>query len=353
MLKVAKPPSRLHLVATMALEADEASKGMSSYAKKFPKYKRTGNLHTDCEGESNRLLAMNIVEKLVGDPSLAGPINSWLEARQSQQTKAIEIQSGRWHVTYCYLEKLSKDWCAEFLTMLAGNTNPSVNMTLLNTIDSHDMQAIKRIFYFVSFTTPSTKLPRECLDKAVCSMTLQRRCQEVGSRIQVVGEAASSMGIVDWKKLGVYKLTFNDSSRCVSVTHVSGTTTSIPEHILIDTTYTLLHNELDMQATVKKGVAEYKLCEPFDINGLPWTLALDKKASHLKALAIEQAAALEVQKKAMQSSVVTGLSKPLQDAAQKRKQAIMEKARQSRAANPPKTRRTEISLQPGAASESA
>jgi len=239
------------------------------YAKKFPKYKRTGSLHVDCEGEAHRNAAMVVVDRLVRMPALAGPVKTWLDAREQQQARSNELKSGRWHETYCYLENLSKDWCTEFLAMLAKGTKSNVDIALLNSMDTHDATVIKKLFHFVAFTAPSTKLPRECLDKAVCSRTLKRRCTEVGDRIALVGDAVSSQGVVDWKKLGVYKLTFNEANKCVSVTHLSGATASVPDHIIVDTTYTLLGNDNDMTAFVKKGLAEYKLCELFVAKGKP------------------------------------------------------------------------------------
>jgi hypothetical protein len=294
-----------YLLAAMAAKKPlgEVPAGLCSYSKKFPKYKRTGNLHNDCEGEAFRVVAMTVVDELMKDLSLAGPMKSWLEGRKAQQSKASELKSGRWHETYCYLEKLSKDWCAEFLVMIAKNENTHLDSSLLNAIDHHDLTNLKKIFHLVTFTTPSTKLPRECLDKAVCSMVFQVRCKEVGDRVKLLGTAVSSTGIVDWKKLGVYSLTFNDKNLCVSITHISGTTATLPDHIIIDTSYTLLSNDNDMTAMVKKGVAEYKLCELFDPAGQPWTMALDKKASQLRKLAVDEAIKLEFAKSTMESRV--------------------------------------------------
>eukprot|EP00972_Heterocapsa_arctica_P033233 4889319-Heterocapsa_arctica.AAC.1 len=108
-----------------------------------------------------------------------------------------------------------------------------------------------------------------------------------------------------------------------------------------------------MAAMVKKGVAEYKLCELFDVTGQPWTLALGKKASQLRGMAVEESAKLEAAKNALQARVVSGGSKSLDDASQKRKAAIMENARAARAANPPMSRRVEVSLPPNATPKEA
>ena len=57
--------------------------GLSWYAKRFPKPKNTGNMHIDIEKQSERLQAMQVVEMLVKDASLAGPIAGLVAAASS------------------------------------------------------------------------------------------------------------------------------------------------------------------------------------------------------------------------------------------------------------------------------
>lgn len=79
------------------------------YADRFPKPKKTGKAHLDCELESHRAKCVEVVKRLIADPSQGTVLMGMLEAR-GRSTSCEKEESTRWHSTYCYLDKISKDW---------------------------------------------------------------------------------------------------------------------------------------------------------------------------------------------------------------------------------------------------
>eukprot|EP00975_Prorocentrum_lima_P057606 12079778-Prorocentrum_lima.AAC.1 len=57
------------------------------YAKKFPKPKKTGCIHQDCQADAERHIAMLVVDTLVKQPSMATCFHTWWQAKQRQDLK--------------------------------------------------------------------------------------------------------------------------------------------------------------------------------------------------------------------------------------------------------------------------
>lgn len=292
----------------------------------------------DCEFEAHRMKCVEVVARLVSQPQLGTVVMGMLEARDRTDNTEKE-ESTRWHSTYCYLDKISKDWCTEWMIKIAQSKGcPELNLDILNRVDMKDIGNIKRLFFLIA-ASPSTKLPRPCLDKLVCSSTLARRASQCGDRIKLVAACINAAGVVDWKRLGVYELTWQPGhiaegacKRCTGITHrPSKETASIPSHIVIDTSFELCGNESDFESRVKKGVAEYRLCDFFGKQGAPWSVQLDKKGVALHELSLEEEDKIMKARAQVTDESLTGSSKALEVAVTKRRQEVAERARAKRA----------------------
>lgn len=321
--------------------ADEGR--LCPYAARFPKPKKVGNPHANCEAEAQHDSAVFVVQCMVTDLSLAPLLKAYLESRRKHDSAKVEESQGRWHKTYMVLEKLSKEWVAEWLAVLSQEGDFPLTVSLLNRIDMQNSEHIKIIFHFVTFTSASTKLPREMLDKQVCGLALKRRAAELGDRISLVAVATASNGVIDFLKLGVYKLGFDDDGNATSITHIQGQVATIPEHIRIDKTFELIGNEHDLTAEVKKGPARFFLHDFFPKTSSPWVHVLDKKATHLVKLAQDSDLEVRTKNAEAQAGTVVG-KKVLTEATRERRIVIAEKARAKRAAAPAKRRKTVVSL---------
>lgn len=181
-----------------------------NYAKRFPKTNTAGGNAIDkLERKVQHETCVAVVEQMVLDPSLGSAIKNYLEQRRKQEESKQEETNGRFHHTYCYYEKISKEWMAQWLVMASQGGPHKIAMELLNKVDMQNIMDMRRLFYLVCGISGMTKLPRECLDKETCSKTMLRRCEELGRRIDKVSGCISASGIVDWARLGVYKITFN------------------------------------------------------------------------------------------------------------------------------------------------
>lgn len=83
-----------------------------------------------------------------------------------------------WNSTYMTVMKIPKYWRAEWLTRLysrAGFTEPAIK-----TIDAKDPSAVSWLFDFVTGIVPTTKVPREMIDKDVCDASFFKRSEALG-----------------------------------------------------------------------------------------------------------------------------------------------------------------------------
>lgn len=311
------------------------------YADRFPKPKKTGKAHVDCELESHRVKCVEVVKRLIADPSQGTVLMGMLEARD-RNTSTEKEESTHWHSAYCYLDKIGKDCCTEWMVRLASSKGcPEVNLDILNRVDMRDIGNIKRLVFFIIAAAPSTKLPRPALDNTVCAETLNRRAVQCGDRIKMVGACISAEGIVDWKRLGVYALVWETAppaagavKKCVKIVHrPSKTEAMLPSHILIDASFELSGNESDWESRAKKGVAEYRLCDFFRQAG-PAMGHPDRK----KGVALHMLAEEEEEEKIMKARAevvevgVSSATSALEASVNKRRQEVAERARATRAA---------------------
>lgn len=101
---------------------------------------------------------VEVVARLVSQPQLGTLVMGMLEARDRTGNTEKE-ESTRWHSTYCYLDKISKDWCTEWMIKIAQSKGcPELNLDILNRVDMKDIGHIKRLFFFLIAASPSTKL---------------------------------------------------------------------------------------------------------------------------------------------------------------------------------------------------
>lgn len=174
-----------------------------------------------------------------------------------------------------------------------------------------------------------------------------RRAQACGSRVQLMSKCIQADGRVDWRKLGVYHLHFDATTRrCTEILHrPSDTKATLPDHMLIDSSFELSAVESDFECRVRKGVAEYKLCEFFDRDGMPWAICIDRKGAALQLLADDEAGKVAKIQADLDASRVIGREEALQAFSTKRRQDAAAKARAKRApTNGAKRRRTLLRL---------
>lgn len=218
-----------------------------------------------------------------------------------------------------------------------------VTLPLLNMVDTADIMNIKRLFHYITATAPGTKLPRPCLDKAAYAATLIRRAQTCGQRIQLVSKCVQADGRADWRKSGVYCLHFDPATRrCTEILHRPGDTkATLSDYIWVGPTFELSAVESDFDCRVRKGVAEYKLCECFERDGIPWSLSIDRTGSTLQMLPEVEATNVAQIQADLDSSMVLGREEALQASSTKCRQEAAAKARAKRApTNGAKRRRT-------------
>ena len=124
-----------------------------------------------------------------------------------------------WHVTYMHVEKLPKYWRAEFL--VKHYSQHGCTEELVVRMDSKCSESINNVFDFVCGLTPTSKLPRSCLNKRVCDVSCKSRADAIGRATKAFFQGAiGSDGSIDWGRYGCYRVT--GTAETPIVIHTSG-----------------------------------------------------------------------------------------------------------------------------------
>lgn len=308
--------------------AADSRTSAANYVKRFPKASGAGASAIDkLELKVQHENCIYVVEAMVLDPSLGSTLKSYIDQRKQKEASRAEENSGRFHHTYCYFEKISKDWMTQWLSLASDGGHNLVSMELLNKVDMQNIMDIRRLFYLVCGISGL----RSSLASALTKRSVRVPCFVVVkswaaglTRSPLVSARTASL---IWGRLGVYKIVFNtETGKGASIEHISGTTQTIPDHVMIDRSFQLVANDSESSAEVAKGVARFRLQEFFPKESPVWRHQLDKKASHLIAIARTVEAEVLRIKEAHNREVVT-VAKGLEDATRERRAKIAAVAR--------------------------
>eukprot|EP00933_Yihiella_yeosuensis_P061080 TRINITY_DN63905_c0_g1_i1.p1 TRINITY_DN63905_c0_g1~~TRINITY_DN63905_c0_g1_i1.p1 ORF type:complete len:148 (-),score=52.49 TRINITY_DN63905_c0_g1_i1:12-455(-) len=118
-----------------------------------------------------------------------------------------------------------------------------------------------------------------------------------------------------------------DGDRCVEVVHIGGEKTKVPEHVVINQSFSLHENDLDHTARVELAPSKIMLVDLFAGTADFLQLELDKKPTQLKALASKVASDVQHATATTAKETVSDTSEGLQAAKAKRSTESLEKAK--------------------------
>lgn len=173
------------------------------------------------EAEENWRKKLKLLDILNSNPNEVDAALTWVTDRVcgfARKAREGERTTPCWPSTYMTVGKLPKYWRAEYL--VAELSSRGFSTERCRSIDQADPEDITRIFDFLHGVHGSTRLPRCCLDKFVCSSVFRERLNDLG-RAAAFMAALVRVGRVDWTQMGAYKLVKNSATQIV-IKHCDG-----------------------------------------------------------------------------------------------------------------------------------
>ena len=160
---------------------------LHEYANRYPKAVKSDNPVAYSEALGARADGMLVVDAMLKDDTLPKALVNFIKQRNFDKEKK-QTALGKWPSTYCYIEKLSKDWAADWivkydLSRPLHKGGIHITVLVLNAVDQNDKFAVKRIFHHLTATEGKDSLPREMLDKVVCQRAFNERAMWVETAI--------------------------------------------------------------------------------------------------------------------------------------------------------------------------
>ena len=189
----------LRMVKRSAVEVDGVK--LSAYAAKLPKARRTGDDAVDQAKVEQHKAMMKMIALMQDHPQLVHNQVASMQAAIEALKQPRVLSQGDWHDTYTTIKQLPKYFCAIMLISRVG-----LGKMLVDRIDFADSEhGVRSCFQFVAALDPNDHLPKELRNKRDTDMVLGQRIEEVG-RAASFRAAVSDTGVVDWAKLGCYRV---------------------------------------------------------------------------------------------------------------------------------------------------
>lgn len=274
--------------APLASPLKALSEDLTPYAKALPKLKRTGDAHTDNEGDMRRRSLMKTISRLQENPAVVLQVEQYVMKLLDPDTKTAAAQDDKWDRTVVSTMRLPKYWCAKWLAQNDTSTGTKLSQPILDLMDSKDTKNIKRLFNMVTMTLPTTPLPHKARDsKLLCSQLWTARLRELDDFLRGWCQKAvdPTTGIVNWTKGGAYTFHFNEAGVIETVEFLNGDRATVDVHM---TNAFSVRDPWDAWGAVacQGAVKEYVLHRFFlETNTGPYKYLLDKKGIHLTQLA--------------------------------------------------------------------
>lgn len=308
--------------------------GISPWAKKIPKVKKTGDVDKDLQLNIERDSLIYIMDTLAANPSLVMPTKGFMERELKKQAGAEKTKQGNYiggapfPADYKYLAKIPRYW---YTSWMVENSDGEITKDMASNLELADSAVLRRAFDFFTCTHSGHAWPQLALDRSVMSKMFAARSEECGPRLKGWwARAVRRDSTVDWSKGGAYTLLFDQATgRASRVKHVSGSTVDIPARINITADFSLVNGWSDSDAAAQLPPHEhYKLINFFtDETTPPLSIIMNKKAERLQTLAKECLDELDGQLRAVAEKVIRPGEQVLKVAHDQRRHSALAKAR--------------------------
>ena len=234
------------------------------------------------------------------------------------------------------VKSLPDPWIASWLVAI---TNGRITSTMCDKLHGADTSALVSLLCFACMRCPTLTLPKEMLNKLVCSRVLIKRYAAVGNRLQNFQNCITEEGTTNWVLARAFDFTWfgnTGDSRLGSIRYKYGPdpAVAIPAHYTITIkAYTLVEPWLDWMGMFSDGAASsLKLCDLFNKKESkgPWRFPYDKACKFLQEdiNAVKDALVVEAAAASAGVQVAVELTTAAEGATNKRK-ATLQKAREA------------------------
>lgn len=297
----------------------------------------------DLESWSGFRLKLKVLDIMDQHPEYCDAIHVFAEGKamgvgnvfsRGAAAKKKAMESPTWNITYCFFEKLPHYWRAEFL--VAELESKGLTEERVLAIEQRNSKNIDYLFDFFLAVHGRTSMPREMLNKEVCTIVCRRRMEQVGRATAGWLEAyIDNEGDIDWVRGGCYSFVRREvkneegNSKEVYIVHRgTGDSVEYPRGNALLTKGNskppdLVANYHDFSSKLEVDGDDVRMCTKFKTGmGPNKHIFLNASGRHIQALASFGKSQLETEKAVKSSSTVVAsipLVEKLEDSDRKRK----------------------------------
>ena len=304
---------------------------LSPLARRIPKAKRVLDSKEMRRREENRACLVKLVDWAVKNEDKVVSVWTKLSTGQLADDKPPQ---GFWSHPPKNIRSIDKHWKANFILGVAGD---AISGADIQRLDKEDEQIVSDIFAFCVKMVGTEALPEQFADQELMTLFLKTRHAEVfpGTEFETwCSKFVAKQDKVDWLKAGAYAYTFNNAGKLTKVKHMSGKEVTVPNHMIVDGSFTLQQAAHDTLAEFMNGPVTHQVCKLFDKDDGPNDLLFDRKGKAMKNY-LEHAKHAQMElRKATQTSADSSMQ--LRDLKKEKQVAALKKARERLAAMPDK-----------------
>lgn len=191
-----------------------------------------------------------------------------------------EEQKPEWDSSYTRLGKLPKYWLGENLILMSKK---ELTPEDIKAIDRADGDALRRLHDMATFTTASTALPKDALNKVVCRRMLVSRAEQCGDLMVGWKAIALKGGTLDELAGGTHTIAWEEGkAKCLK--HISGDTVEFDDSVNWNIKKAMIQDNLHHHtASLKQGMSEVLCYKCFPV-GRGSNRFRNKKGDELKAI---------------------------------------------------------------------
>lgn len=149
--------------------------------------------------------------------------NLFLTGKHGSTNKSRQLDKEvPWPTSYTTIGQLPRAWMCPFLQL----AEPGFTDEVLALVSADSGDTVKRLIYFATGLHDGSGLPKECLNKSVCSRWFIELYKNLGQRFRSewVRHHLNAKGEVDWNSGGVYCWKSAPEDNANLIQHITGAT---------------------------------------------------------------------------------------------------------------------------------
>lgn len=228
---------------------------------------------------------MKVITAIEADWDLA--LTTWHCIETTKENRTASLSQG-WDDTTVNCSRLPKYFMAQVL--VASDTSPSdrFSQSLLDTVDAHDSNGVRRLFYLHSMGGANMYVPKVARSSKALSLEIYKeRIHSVNGIRDWCKTHISSIGHIDWLRGGPYTIEWDENGVASKIRFWLGDVATATVKVTRDFTLVDAWDPWVAELRAPSGPGRYKLNEFFtkDPPTGPHKFALDRKGVMMTSFA--------------------------------------------------------------------